>query len=278
LPITTAGQIILLVISTLGVCLTLSVVSLRFVARYKHRRRWDYSDICIGLAEVFLILVGVDIWVAVTKGGAGLHAVDITAKYGQEPIKIFGMTLWAYQLFLQPLWCLSKLSVLALYASLMPFREMLLAVKTLAVFTGLWCLGGFFSAVFLCSPIAFGWDRSIAGGHCVQMNAFYFSNALINLVLDVIILTIPMPYFYKMRLPLRRKVLVMGLFSLGFITVGVAIARQIIILKMDPEDGTYTVIYAACLATVEAIATITVACLPFLKPLFRPSPSSTRPT
>ena len=76
-------------------------------------------------------------------------------------------------------------------------------------------LGVLLAAIFQCSPIAHTWDRTIAGGSCFNQEAFYRYVSLPNIMTDVLILVMPLPYVWKLHTRIGQKVALTGVFLLG---------------------------------------------------------------
>lgn len=69
--------------------------------------------------------------------------------------------------------------------------------------------------IFSCTPIAFFWDRTIPGGHCINLLAFWFSNATFNIVSDIAIVILPMPVLKSLHLPKKQKYSLIVVFAVG---------------------------------------------------------------
>lgn len=74
-------------------------------------------------------------------------------------------------------------------------------------------------AIFECNPIAFYWDKAIKGGTCIDQNAFYRWNGVANLLIDFSILVLPMMMVWRLKLDLRSKITLTGVFLLGTLYV-----------------------------------------------------------
>lgn len=73
-----------------------------------------------------------------------------------------------------------------------------------------------FGAIFVCWPIQKYWDVEQMEGWCADMTAWWYANATLNIVSDVLIILMPMPVIKSLRLAPRQKYLLMGVFALGF--------------------------------------------------------------
>lgn len=184
---------------------------------------------------------------------------------------------------------LSKISVLLMYLSIIPFDRMRLAVWLTGGFIVAFNVGSFFAGLAICSPIAYNWDQTIPGGHCGSQQNYYYAMGFINLVVDLAIIAIPMPFLYKLLLPTPKKLLAMGMFGVGIgyvptlhpllgalltwqmqhSTIAITIYRQIVLEHTDFLDMPYSGAAATLLSGVEPAVAIAMACIPLMGPLFR---------
>ena len=113
----------------------------------------------------------------------------------------------------------TKLSVLIQYLRVFPghtvHRVCWINITFISVY-GIWT---FFGSIFMCNPVQYFWDRSILNGHCFNELAFWFSNAALNIITDIITIAIPMPMLKSLNIPKRQKFALMGVFALGGLCV-----------------------------------------------------------
>jgi hypothetical protein len=108
-----------------------------------------------------------------------------------------------------------KLSILLQYLRICTKGGITMACKAAIVFVGLYSVANFFLGLFTCWPIAFFWDQSLPGGKCVNESALWFSNAGINITTDLVILVLPLFILKGLMLPMRTKIVVTLILSLG---------------------------------------------------------------
>jgi hypothetical protein len=113
--------------------------------------------------------------------------------------------------------CFSKLSVLFMYTSLIPVQRLIIPAGILGLLTVLWNLGSFIAGLTLCQPIARNWDMTITDGFCGDQVMYYMWLGIINVVTDIVMLLLPLPFLYNLNLKLRKKVVLLGMFSIGFL-------------------------------------------------------------
>ena len=77
---------------------------------------------------------------------------------------------------------------------------------------GAWTI---FGDVFLCSPIAFFWNPTIPGGHCMNEFVIWFVNAGLNIATDLAIIILPINSIRHLNLPRRQRRLLIIVFGLA---------------------------------------------------------------
>lgn len=68
---------------------------------------------------------------------------------------------------------------------------------------------------FACKPVAFFWDKSIEGGRCFNREGLWFSFSGFNILTDFLTWLLPMPVLWKLQLPKKQKMSLIGVFALG---------------------------------------------------------------
>ncbi|KDN65945.1 hypothetical protein CSUB01_02637 [Colletotrichum sublineola] len=116
-----------------------------------------------------------------------------------------------------------KLSFLCQYYRVMavPRLRKIYAVALLVV--GAWSTSQLFISALQCLPISGFWDKSVEA-KCIPNQPQWYVNAAGNIITDIAVFALPMPVFWHLKLPQKQKILLMGIFSLGFFTVTISIA------------------------------------------------------
>jgi len=70
-------------------------------------------------------------------------------------------------------------------------------------------------SVFICRPLALYWDPTLPG-KCGDLLALWIMTGTLNIVTDLAILILPMPYLYGLEIALYRKVVLIATFGVGF--------------------------------------------------------------
>ncbi|KAL2139585.1 hypothetical protein VTI28DRAFT_4957 [Corynascus sepedonium] len=269
IPIENSRQVAMLVTSAFSMIIPTILVGLRFWAGHKIRRRLDASDACIVMALIFTIGLHIDMYIMVLLGGFGFHGTDIVQRFGMDTLVLFLKGILAFPIIWNITICFSKLSVLFMYASVIPVRKMILACRAVGLFIILWNTGGVLGALLLCRPIALNWDKTRTDGTCGDNRLFYIWLGIINVIVEAVILLMPVPFIYNLQMKLFKKLVVIGLFSIGWMTCAVTIYRQATLPHLYFEDMTYTGVLATIFTGIEPSIALSLACVPFLRPLLR---------
>jgi hypothetical protein len=110
--------------------------------------------------------------------------------------------------------CFSKLSVLSMYAAMIPKSSMSKWARILGALIIIWNIANIITVLLICRPFARNWDFTLPGT-CGSQPAFYFATGLVNLIADAMIIVLPMPYLYNLRLAWRKKLAAMALLGIG---------------------------------------------------------------
>lgn len=128
-----------------------------------------------------------------------------------------------------------KLSILSLYKRLFPVKPMINAVHLVGFLVILWCFGVCLVGALTCIPVKKLWDPTVPGG-CIDLPKFYYGLQVPNIVTDFIILVMPMKLVWDLPISRVQKMLLSGIFVLGFVYVFISEqSRTVICLTLSTE-------------------------------------------
>lgn len=78
-----------------------------------------------------------------------------------------------------------------------------------------WLLGIIFGTIFFCWPISKNWNVT-EPGHCGTQFDLLVGSAVPSVVIDLIILILPLPKLWQLRINRAKKIGLMGVFVLGY--------------------------------------------------------------
>ncbi|KAK4032018.1 hypothetical protein C8A01DRAFT_20849 [Parachaetomium inaequale] len=274
IPIENDRQVAILVTSAFAIAVPTILVALRFWARRIVGRSLDASDLCMFAALIFTIGLHADMYVMCLLGGFGFHGTEIIVRFGMDTLELFLKGIFAFPIIWSITICLSKLSVLLMYANVIAVPKMIMACRIVGVIIVLWNTGSILGILLICRPIALNWDLTLPGT-CGDVRLYYLWLGGINVVAEAMILLLPVPFLYRLQMKTYKKLVAIGLFSIGWMTCAVSIYRQASLPYLHFEDMTYTGVLATIFTGVEPSIALSLACVPFLRPLIRRNNPST---
>ncbi|KAF1850087.1 uncharacterized protein K460DRAFT_372457 [Cucurbitaria berberidis CBS 394.84] len=258
-------------------------ISLRLWVRIRDRL-WGWDDAFVLFAGT-ASLIG-DVLVCLMPGdGLGLHLWTLDKEHLMSYFKHIYTTNTVY--------CASatfiKLSILFQYLRLFaehasptniaPYRLARRLTWSLIVFISLWGLTFSLLALFSCNPVAKNWDASLAG-KCIgwgtkkpeKFFAMFLGHSVSNMLLDVIVLALPVPFLSTLRLAGKSKAGLITLFTLGCIVGAVAVGRMVA-LSFN-RAGTVPILdmsYHTPIVYVFAVLEVNIAIIAASVPIFWPA-------
>ena len=123
--------------------------------------------------------------------------------------------LYAYLIFYTFIILTIKNSILLLYHRVFVNPRFQWHVRFWIAFTLLFQISTLLVDIFNCTPINYFWDKTVPHGHCVNIFAYFMACAAINVFTDLVILVLPMPMIWSLRIPTRQKLVLVGIFFMG---------------------------------------------------------------
>lgn len=101
--------------------------------------------------------------------------------------------------------------MLTVFASSLPaianIGRILISCRMLAVILG---------SLSICQPLAYNWDTTL-DGHCGNSVTLWICTGVLNIVTDLVVLLLPMPYLYSLTMASYKKAVLMVTFGLGLL-------------------------------------------------------------
>ncbi|KAG8530237.1 uncharacterized protein KY384_004737 [Bacidia gigantensis] len=224
---------------------------------YNVKIPWVPADYALVLAVLFNIGLNLVGCIGVEYGG-GKHSWEVNAHD-----KMIGSQLgYAGQIFYKLTINLVKLSFLLIYRNFFWGRPFKIIDNILIAWVSLYMVGSILVSIFECNPVRYAWDKSIHG-KCLDLTIFFRVNAIQNIITDILIFLIPIPYIWKLpAVSARQKAGMSVAFAAGFVTCIVSILRYTTLKHhADSYDGLISSIYNS----VEPCTAIIACTIPTLK-------------
>jgi hypothetical protein len=160
---------------------------------------------------------------------------------------------------------LTKLSILFLYLRIFSqrwFRRTCYACIT--VVSG-YAIASILVTIFQCTPVVRVFDKKIHGT-CINITAFWYANAIYNILTDIVILASVPGVVWSLSLSTRQRLGLTMVFGLGIFVFATSILRM---TTLDPAsknpDTTFGTLKSTMWTTIEASTAIVCACLPMIR-------------
>ncbi|OCL02354.1 hypothetical protein AOQ84DRAFT_252716, partial [Glonium stellatum] len=238
------------------------IISLRLTLRPLAMATWLISSPLQGFYTALIICLNT----IASGGGSNLFPPDqfqaFTPQDIQERMKGSKIVLVSEQAMLNVIWTL-KTCMLYMFSRLTMGTHQRRAVKYLAVYVGLGYFAvqlAFFTA---CRPFNGYWAVPPPNPQCTTLQHYAIIQACFNLSSDVAMLLVPLPMVINLKLPLKQKIILSIVFSMGIFVIIAAVLTKVYNLS-DVYDTSYMLWY-----TREASVAVYVANLPMIWPLLR---------
>ncbi|CAI6331656.1 unnamed protein product [Periconia digitata] len=259
-------------IAFLTVALTAAL--LRLFVRWR-RRIWGWDDAFVVLAATGCT-IGSILICQMPDDGLGKHWWTLTA----EQRMMFFKHIWATNITYAFSTTCVKIAILVQYLRLFEAKHVLARrlILGLLTFIALWGFTFTMLSVFSCSPISSFWRKDMPG-KCVGWGskntddffATFLGHAASNMVLDILVLGLPIPFFRDLRMSGKTKLGLMTLFGMGGIAVSLAIAR--VASLCHKKGGTipiFDITYSTPTVYIFSVLEINVAIMCASIPIFWP--------
>lgn len=158
------------------------------------------------------------------------------------------MTVWAQTLFATEfmyglLVPLAKTPIFLLYLRLFRVhRWFRITTYVLIAYVWAWGISETMVSVVQCRPIAYQWNKTIEGS-CIDQLTYYRWVRVPNAIHDVVMLVMPAPVVWRLKIDIRRKVALTSVFLIGSMWVPPAVLRPHYLLILNPNKWLCRIIH-----------------------------------
>ena len=216
-------------VNVLLICLPTLALPLRFISRRLTPKGLWYDDYAmvgalpLALAVPILNLTGAWLipFLSIPNSADSLLAMSFgfgrhESVLNQEMTKRSMEVSYVVQFFYISAITMVKLALLLTYARIWITRGFRRCLYLVGAIIAVWWCTSTFITIFQCHPIQFFWDREIVGD-CLASRAFFIGMAVPNIVLDLVVLSIPLPSIWQLQLPRLQKAALTVVFTVGLL-------------------------------------------------------------
>ncbi|KAF4309732.1 putative integral membrane protein [Botryosphaeria dothidea] len=177
--------------------------------------------------------------------------------------------LIAYQAVYYAAMATVKQSYLFFYLRIFPHKEFKTWVWVcMFLVFGYWA-GSMLQIFLICSPFEMNWNPTVPGGHCASYNVAFTTIGCVNMVTDLIIMLLPIPFIRKLQMAIGTKIGLYVIFSIGLFVTAITVIRIRVLTRVDFTDLSYSMIDAAFWSVAEPAVAIINSCIPTMRPLLK---------
>ncbi|KAH7317548.1 integral membrane protein [Rhexocercosporidium sp. MPI-PUGE-AT-0058] len=258
---------LLTALSALFIALNTIFLALRFYARSTTPRGTGWDDVFIVFSYVANIALCIVSILIVPYGGVGLHLARVKMT---NPHLLTGWAkgILAIELIYLTAVALPKLSVLCLYLRIFTTKSSRRLAQAIIIFIAVNWAAFMVAVCFQCIPLAYWWDRTIPGGKCFNVQAFYRIMCVPNIVTDIVVMVLPIKVVVELKLPTIKKIALFIVFLTASFGLVASVIRFTVFFKTDAfTDRTWESVPLVGWSVVEAGMYLIAACLPLLRPI-----------
>ncbi|THW17903.1 integral membrane protein [Aureobasidium pullulans] len=251
-------------VSVVFAVLSVFVMILRLFARIVILGKMGLDDILICIAALLAWAFAVATIIAVHHG-LGQH-MDEVMKKGTANLNTYSQTVWLSSIFYNACLGFLKSSILAFYLRLGDPQLKRLAQILLAIVI-CQAIANVFTCIFQCTPVAAAYTSELQKtSKCVNISAFYLTNATLTILTDLLTYILPFHLVRKLQIPRRQKIGLGVMLGLGLFTCMSSIIRITYIPNMlFSKDQTWTISGPMYWSVIETNVGILTASMPAFK-------------
>ena len=108
-----------------------------------------------------------------------------------------------------------RAAIIFLYISIFPLRPYTITCYAILGVNVAFGASAIIADCLICQPIGYRWGVTTAGGSCGNQKALDLDIAIINLLLDVVVVVLPMPVLWGLPLEKGKKAALTCMFGIG---------------------------------------------------------------
>jgi hypothetical protein len=194
------------------------------------------------------------------------------------------ITWWMYRIVYVAALCFVKLSILYFFKTIASHRTLRHVVNVTIGFVIVYSIGAIIAGIMQCRNPSDAWNVDAFFAQfdkvpnpnaphiqCYDPVILFTATAALNLFSDLVILLIPIPTLLSLNVPLRQKLALIGVFSIGLLAI-IASSIRMRVMALWAESPFNSAVYGNDLlmwGQVEINSGIISASIPFLRLLFK---------
>ncbi|KAL8819759.1 MAG: hypothetical protein Q9223_001887, partial [Gallowayella weberi] len=159
-----------------------------------------------------------------------------------------------------------KASMLFLLDRIFPGKKFRRILTAIGVFIMAYSITQAVCAVFECTPVRRAWSPEVEGT-CINIDDVFLVCSALNIATDFLILCLPMPKLWRLKISTVQKVQLTAIFATGSLVCIISIVRITKLKEVSLIDPSYSDVSGLVWSTLEQAFGTLSACLPTYRPL-----------
>ncbi|KAK7535354.1 uncharacterized protein J3D65DRAFT_592362 [Phyllosticta citribraziliensis] len=166
---------------------------------------------------------------------------------------------------------ISKISVLFFYLRVFPAKDFRMIIYATMGVCVVYCIVFGIVTALQCSPVSYAWTQwdGLHEGKCNDIHIQGYVAAAVNILLDAIVMVLPLKHLAGLNMGIKKKLMVMAMFSVGIFIVLTSIIRlESLVHFANSQNITWDYFEAGYWSLIEVYVSIICGCMPAHRFLF----------
>ncbi|KAH8776000.1 hypothetical protein F5882DRAFT_162477 [Hyaloscypha sp. PMI_1271] len=243
------------------ICSTIFVLA-RLYTRSIITKSWGWDDTLITVSWLASLCLAV-LDCLFVKFGSGRHSFLQTLPDVIATLKLAFISRIIYQFVI----CITKLGICTFYMRVFQDKQSKRVIYSLLGFIAITALIIELAFLFSCKPVSGAWAIPPT---CASPLASFYANTITGVIADVALMVFVIPRVLPLQLPLKQKIILLSVVSLGLLIIVAACIRLDRIIMLDESnDKTWDVSDLTTWTSIEVSVGLFCASAPAIRPLIR---------
>ncbi|KAK2055741.1 hypothetical protein LY76DRAFT_661452 [Colletotrichum caudatum] len=213
-----------------------------------------------------LIVLYIAVVYVMSRYGEGYHAWEITKEAYKEVMR----WLYASSVIYIPAAYFTKVTLLLFEARVFEVRQRTARGIRIFIITLLISYIPIQAVkTVICLPISAFWDPHTPEAKCLNQRKIFIADMSLAILTDVVIVVLPIPLLWGLRLPFWKKIKIMTLVGAGGIATAVTVYRMYLVVQfLGSKDVTADFVVLDIVTALELVIGFVCACLPSINILY----------
>ncbi|KAH7305548.1 hypothetical protein B0I35DRAFT_471622 [Stachybotrys elegans] len=247
------------------VALSVVFIALRLYIRLRIIRNFGMDDWALVLTMVIIISCVAGM-VVVVRFGLGRHMDSLSRSTQGVILTMIWFISIGYHFTIMVL----KSAFLLQFRRAFPLPTFQRLCDIFLGFIACWTVAGIIASITICLPISEQWTPESLEPQrlCRARTRWWLAHGIMHVITDCIIFFMPLPLLNSLPMPRIHKIILIGVFGLGFLTCAISAARITTLhAALQSQDASWDMARTVFWTFGEVACAVLCLCIPTLRPL-----------